>query len=135
MEPARSVQRRAAALRTSRQGSVNGAGSRGATSRSSTGTREEGRSDWLTKRWNSRSFDPTSSLRTQTQAIAAAKDATITIPIVMVIVVDPVGAGLVVSLARPAGNITGLTFDVSEELWGKRLELLREAAPGGARVV
>jgi putative tryptophan/tyrosine transport system substrate-binding protein len=68
------------------------------------------------------------------QAIAAAKDATITIPIVMVIAVDPVGAGLVVSLARPAGNITGLTFDVSEEIWGKRLELLREAAPGGARV-
>ena len=68
------------------------------------------------------------------QAIAAAKDATSTIPIVMVIAVDPVGAGLVVSLARPGGNITGLTFDVSEEIWGKRLELLREAAPGVARV-
>ena len=68
------------------------------------------------------------------QAIAAAKDATSTIPIVMVLAVDPVGAGLVVSLARPGGNITGLTFDVSEEIWGKRLELLREAAPGVARV-
>ena len=68
------------------------------------------------------------------QAIAAAKDATSTIPIVMVIAVDPVGAGLVVSLARPGGNITGLTFDVSEEIWGKRLELLREAASGVARV-
>ena len=68
------------------------------------------------------------------EAIAAAKDATSTIPIVMVIAVDPVGAGLVVSLARPGGNITGLTFDVSEEIWGKRLELLREAASGVARV-
>src|SRR4029450_6305534 len=119
MEPARSVRRRSAALRTSRQGSVNGAGSRGATSRASTGTREGGRSDWLTTRGNSRSFDPTSSLRTQTQAIAAAKDATITIPIVMVIVVDPVGAGLVVSLARPAGKITGLTVEGSEEGGGR----------------
>ena len=68
------------------------------------------------------------------QAIAAAKGATTTIPIVMVIAVDPVGAGLVVSLARPGGNITGLTFDVGDEIWGKRLELLREAAPGVARV-
>src|SRR4029450_1251822 len=57
-----------------------------------------------------------------------------TIPIVMVIAVDPVDAGLAARLARPGGNITGLTFDVSEEIWGKRLELLREAAPGGARV-
>jgi ABC-type uncharacterized transport system substrate-binding protein len=53
------------------------------------------------------------------QAIAAAKGATTAIAIVMVIAVDPVGAGLVVSLARPGGNITGLTFDVSEEIWGK----------------
>jgi putative ABC transport system substrate-binding protein len=68
------------------------------------------------------------------QAIAAAKGAAPTIPIVMVIAVDPVGAGLVVSLARPGGNVTGLTFDVSDEIWGKRLELLKEAAPGIARV-
>jgi putative ABC transport system substrate-binding protein len=68
------------------------------------------------------------------QAIAAAKSATTTIPIVMVIAVDPVGAGLVVNLARPGGNITGVTFDVGDEIWGKRLELLREAAPEIARV-
>ena len=67
------------------------------------------------------------------QAIAAAKSATTTIPIVMVIAVDPVGAGLVASLARPGGNVTGVTFDVSEEIWGKRLELLKEAAPEVAR--
>jgi putative ABC transport system substrate-binding protein len=68
------------------------------------------------------------------QAIAAAKGATATIPIVMVLAADPVGAGLVVSLARPGGNVTGATFDVSDEIWGKRLELLREAAPEVARV-
>jgi ABC-type uncharacterized transport system substrate-binding protein len=68
------------------------------------------------------------------QAIAAVKGATTTIPIVMVIAVDPVGAGLVVSLAHPGGNVTGVTFDVGEEIWGKRLELLREAAPEVARV-
>ena len=68
------------------------------------------------------------------QAIAAAKGAATTIPIVMVIAVDPVGAGLVVSLARPGGNLTGLTFDVSDAIWGKRLELLKEAAPGITRL-
>jgi putative ABC transport system substrate-binding protein len=67
-------------------------------------------------------------------AIAAIKGVTTTIPIVMVIAVDPVGAGFVRSLARPAGNVTGLTFDVGQDIWGKRLELLREAAPGVTRV-
>jgi putative tryptophan/tyrosine transport system substrate-binding protein len=68
------------------------------------------------------------------QAIAPAKGATATIPIVMVLAADPVGAGLVISLARPGGNVTGVTFDVGDEIWGKRLELLREAAPEVARV-
>jgi putative ABC transport system substrate-binding protein len=68
------------------------------------------------------------------QAIAAAKSATTKIPIVMVIAVDPVGAGLIASLARPGGNVTGVTFDVGDEIWGKRLELLREAAPEVVRV-
>jgi ABC-type uncharacterized transport system substrate-binding protein len=67
-------------------------------------------------------------------AVAAAKAATTTIPIVMVIAVDPVGAGLVASLARPGGNVTGVTFDVGDEIWAKRLELLREAAPEVVRV-
>jgi ABC-type uncharacterized transport system substrate-binding protein len=67
-------------------------------------------------------------------AIVAAKRVTTTIPIVMVIAVDPVGAGLVTSLARPGGNVTGVTFDVNDEIWGKRLELLRDAAPEAARV-
>jgi putative ABC transport system substrate-binding protein len=68
------------------------------------------------------------------QGIMAAKGATTTIPIVMYIAVDPVGAGLVASLAHPGGNVTGVTFDVDAEIWGKRLELLTEAVPGVARV-
>jgi len=64
----------------------------------------------------------------------AAKHATSTIPIVMVAVGDPVGNGLVASLARPGGNVTGLSF-VSPELVGKQLELLKEAVPKVTRVV
>jgi putative ABC transport system substrate-binding protein len=66
-------------------------------------------------------------------AIAAAKHATSTIPIVMAVSGDPVGAGLVASLARPGGNITGLSI-LSPELGGKRLELLKEAVPQASRV-
>jgi putative ABC transport system substrate-binding protein len=66
--------------------------------------------------------------------IRAAKNATKTVPIVMAGTgIDPVGAGLVESLARPSGNVTGLT-NVGNELGGKRLELLKEAVPKVARV-
>ena len=63
----------------------------------------------------------------------AAKAATTTIPIVMIGVGDPVRVGLVASLARPGGNITGNTV-LSPDLGGKRLQLLREAIPTVARV-
>ncbi|MBI2349429.1 MAG: ABC transporter substrate-binding protein [Deltaproteobacteria bacterium] len=66
-------------------------------------------------------------------AIRAAKQATKTIPLVMVLAVDPVATGIVDSLARPGGNITGLTR-LTRDLSGKRLELLREAVPGLSRV-
>ena len=67
------------------------------------------------------------------RAIRAAQQATKTIPIVMVTTADPVATGLVDSLARPGGNITGLTR-LTAELSGKRLELLKEVVPGMARV-
>ena len=63
----------------------------------------------------------------------AAKNATKTIPIVFVISADPVAAGLVDSLARPGGNITGVT-NISAVLAGKRLELLKETIPKLSRV-
>jgi len=66
-------------------------------------------------------------------AIAAAQRATTTIPIVMVIPTDAVGSGFVASLARPGGNITGLSIQFAE-LGGKRLQLLREAIPNVSRV-
>jgi putative ABC transport system substrate-binding protein len=66
-------------------------------------------------------------------AVRAAKEATKTIPIVMVLAVDPVATGIVDSLARPGGNITGLTR-LTRELSGKRLELLTEVVPGISRI-
>ena len=71
-------------------------------------------------------------LRSQ-PSIRAAKQATKTIPIVMVTTQDPVATGFVDSLARPGGNITGITT-LQRELSGKRLELLKETVPGIARV-
>ena len=62
------------------------------------------------------------------EAIRAAKNATSTIPVVMAFSGDPVGSGFVTSLARPGGNITGLT-SISQQLVGKRLELLSEIVP------
>jgi putative ABC transport system substrate-binding protein len=63
-----------------------------------------------------------------TPGVMAAKQATSTIPIVIAVVGDAVASGLVASLARPGGNVTGLTF-FQPELNAKRLELLKEAVP------
>jgi len=63
-----------------------------------------------------------------TPASLAVQKATTTIPLVMIAVGDPIGTGLIASLARPGGSITGLT-SIAADLEGKRLELLREVVP------
>src|SRR5262249_16257973 len=69
-----------------------------------------------------------------TASVAALQQATRSVPIVFVTVVDPVGAGFVANLAQPGGNATGFTvFEYS--MSGKWLELLKEIAPGVTRVV
>ncbi len=67
-------------------------------------------------------------------ATQAAKQATSTIPIVFMTVADPVGSGLVASLARPGANITGLTATASPVIYGKHLELLKEIVPKASRM-
>ena len=67
-------------------------------------------------------------------AVEAAKDATKTIPIVMGFATDPVGRGFVASLARPGGNITGVSYSVGPEIAQKRLELIKEAVPRADRI-
>ena len=66
--------------------------------------------------------------------VAAAVQATRTIPIVMVFTADPVQAGFVKSLARPGGNVTGLSADASRELWSKYIAILKEIVPNLSRV-
>jgi putative ABC transport system substrate-binding protein len=68
------------------------------------------------------------------RAAVALKSATATIPIVFVGVGDPVGIGLVQSLSRPGGNITGLATLVPEDFLGKRIEILRELVPGASKI-
>jgi putative ABC transport system substrate-binding protein len=68
-----------------------------------------------------------------TPGALAAKRATSTIPIVMTIVADPIATGLVTNLARPTGNVTGMSL-MSSEVWAKRLQLLKETVPGLTRV-
>ena len=66
-------------------------------------------------------------------AVTTLKQATGAIPIVFAIAVDPIGSGLVASLSRPGGNVTGLSLQATD-IASKRLELLREAVPGLGRL-
>jgi putative ABC transport system substrate-binding protein len=77
--------------------------------------------------------DPDALLVATTPAATAAKVVATRVPIVIVAVADPVGVGLVQSLARPGANITGVT-NIAAELTGKRLEILKEIVPGTRRV-
>ena len=67
-------------------------------------------------------------------AALAAKNATNSIPIVMIFPHDPVGIGLVASLRRPGGNITGTTLTAGSEIFGKQLQILKEAIPHASRI-
>ena len=105
----------------------------------------EGRNISLESRWAEGKYDRNPTLlaalvRLKVQAIVAvggnatqAAQATRTIPIVMSVVLDPLGSGLVSSLARPAGNVTGLSL-MGPDLAGKQLEVLKQAVPEGSRV-
>jgi putative tryptophan/tyrosine transport system substrate-binding protein len=68
-----------------------------------------------------------------TPTVLVLKQATQTIPIVFPIHTDPVGAGIVATLARPGGNVTGLSY-FSQDLTGKRLQLLKEVVPGVSKI-
>src|SRR5262245_34432122 len=77
---------------------------------------------------------PDAIVAVSSQAISAARDATSTIPIVMVISTDPVARGLVKSFSRPGGNVTGISTVAETSLAAKRLELLKEAVPKATRI-
>jgi putative tryptophan/tyrosine transport system substrate-binding protein len=106
----------------------------------------EGQNLIIDVRWPQRSFEQDPGVAAEfvhanvdvivawgTQAVAAARSATSTIPIVMVSVSDPVGAGFVASLARPGGNVTGVT-PINPDISGKLVELLREIVTGMKQV-
>jgi putative ABC transport system substrate-binding protein len=80
------------------------------------------------------SLQPDLIVANTTANVLAAKQATRTIPIVMMGTIDPVGRGVIASLAHPGGNVTGPTDDVGPSLAGKYLQLLKEAIPRVARV-
>jgi putative ABC transport system substrate-binding protein len=78
-------------------------------------------------------WKPDALLVSTTPGNLAAKAATSTVPIVMVSVADPIGVGLVASLAHPGGNITGVT-NIGAELAGKRVEILKEIVPTASKI-
>jgi putative ABC transport system substrate-binding protein len=89
----------------------------------------EGRTDRFSELANELVQAKVDVIVTSGGAIAAAKQVTSTIPIVFAVAGDPIGSGFVASLARPGGNITGLSLQQAE-LGAKRLELMREIIPG-----
>ncbi len=107
----------------------------------------EGKNIFIEWRWADGSFDRLPDLAAELlqlkvdaivaggqQAIFAASKATRSIPIVALAVSAPVESGLVLSVARPGGNITGVSWDVGPEIYAKRLELLKEMSPKISRI-
>ncbi len=107
----------------------------------------EGQNLVIERRWTGGQIERSSSLAAELVSLKvdlilavgnartrAAKEATSTIPIVMVYVIDPVKEGFVASLAQPGGNVTGVTMVAGLEIVGKHLELLKEAVPKVSRV-
>ena len=83
--------------------------------------------------WPARSYRNPDVIVTGTNPVVIAfRAATSAIPVVA-FMVDPLKAGLVTSLARPGGNLTGITLDAGIEIWGKRLQMLKEAIPSTAK--
>jgi putative ABC transport system substrate-binding protein len=78
-------------------------------------------------------WNPDALFVSTTPANLAAKAATSTVPIIMVSVSDPLGVGLIASLSRPGGNITGVT-NISAELAGKRIEIAKEIVPSATKI-
>ncbi len=79
-------------------------------------------------------FSPDVLIAAGPQAAVPLKTATATIPIVFVFVADPVQLGLVQSLARPGGNMTGISSMVPDDFFAKRIEILRELVPGASKI-
>src|SRR5262249_25512043 len=107
----------------------------------------EGRNITIEYRWAEGSSDRAAELAAEfvrlkvdvivtyaTPIVLAAKQSTSAIPIVFAVAADPLGTGLVATLARPGGNVTGLSVQATD-LGGKRLELLRDLIPGLHRLV
>ncbi len=107
----------------------------------------EGQNVVVESRWAEGQYDRLAGLATDlvrqrvdvivaagTPPAQAAKKSTATIPIVFLLIADPIAQGLVTSLARPDGNATGLASTAGPEIYGKLLELLKEAVPGVTRV-
>ena len=107
----------------------------------------EGKNLVIERRWASFKYDRLPDLATELvrlnldviaaggqPAISALKRASTTVPIVMTWSIDPVGTGLISSLARPGGNITGLTLSTGPEFIAKQLQIVNEAVPKRSRV-
>jgi putative tryptophan/tyrosine transport system substrate-binding protein len=95
----------------------------------------EGKMDWLAGiAAELVSLGPDVIVAGPNTTVRAIMDASSTVPIVMTYSAEPVASGLIASLARPGGNITGLTSDVTPETYGLRLQLLKEINPKASRV-